>query len=78
MRGMVNVEKLLTRISNYAKRSKRSEASIGKQLFKDGKALGKLQDGWRGISLTRLQNASDDLAKLEGAKKKPSANRVAA
>lgn len=73
---MVDVDKLLTRISNFARKSNRSEASVGKQLFKDGKALGKLQEGWRGISITRLQNASEALAKLEGAKKKPSESRA--
>ena len=79
---MVDVEKLLTRVSNYARKSKRSEVGIGKELFDDAKAFPQLKEGWRGISLKRLQKASDRLAELEAkispAKKKPNANRVAA
>ena len=84
----VDIAKLLTRVSNYVERSGEPEWQVGKKLFKDTRALPKLQEGWRGISVQRLEDADKLLTELEtklrdkrakaNSKKKPNASKVAA
>ncbi len=80
----IEIDKFLRRVSNYVTRSGEPEWQVGKRLFKDTRALPRLQQGWRGISVQRLEDASALLTELEQAlraersKKKPSGNKVAA
>lgn len=62
---MVEIEKFLTRVDKYAKRSGRKPGGIGRELFGDAKVLPRLRAGWRGISLERLTNADAQLKALE-------------
>ena len=76
---MVDLDKFLTRVSDYVTHSGEPEWQVGKKLFKDTRALPRLQEGWRGISLKRLDAADALLTKMEAkllrpAKKKPSGN----
>mgnify|MGYP001605610548 CR=1 FL=1 len=84
----MDIAKLLTRVSNYVERSGEPEWQVGKKLFKDTRALPKLQDGWRGNSVQRLEDADKLLTDLEAklrdkranarSKKKPNASKLVA
>ena len=74
------VEKLLSKIRRSAKTLGRKPKQLAKDVLGDGKAYQRLIDGWRGISLERIDNANaalNELLESPPSKKKPSARLAA-
>ena len=77
------VENLLRKIEQVATATGSSIETIAKSALEDGKTYQLLKNGWRGITLKRIDKANKTLdlalrkASRSASKKKPSARRAA-